>query len=152
MPPSEPSRFVTATFDQLFVVRWRDYRPEDLASVRRRIAEVRRAIARPVLYLSLIPDSPHVFSEVERGVLVEYLRSLLADGCGGIHHVIDGEGFVASSRRSIVTNMALATKRPAVFKTHATLEDALAEIAPVLRRDPAELIAEARARGLAFPR
>jgi hypothetical protein len=152
MPPSEPSRYVAASFDQLLVVRWRDYRPDDLAAVRRRIAEMHRMLARPILYLSLIPDSPRVFSEAERAALADYLRDLLACGCGVIHHVIDGEGFVASSRRSIVTNMALATARPEVFETHATLEDALAEIAGLLGRVPSELIADAKARGLAFRR
>jgi hypothetical protein len=152
MPPSEPSRYVSASFDRLFAVRWRDYRPEDLAAVHRSIAEMHRIVARPIIYLSLIPDSPRVFTETERFMLGEFLRELLTSGCGAIHHVIDGAGFVASSRRSILTNMALATAQPAAFKTHATLEDAIGDIAVVLRRVPAELLADAKARGLAFPR
>jgi hypothetical protein len=153
MPPSEPSRYVAANFDHLYAVRWRAYRMEDLQAVRRRIAEMHRILRRPILYLSLIPSSEYVFSDEERDMLTEYLRDLAQAGCSGIHHVIGGEGFVASSRRSIVTQMAMTVGASSAvrFKTHASLEEALTDLATELRRVPEELIADAKARGLAFP-
>jgi hypothetical protein len=152
MTPSEPSRYVTATFGWLFAVRWRAFELEDLLAVRKRIGEVRRILGRPVIYLSLIPEGPRTFTVEERTALVDFLRDLLARDCSSIHHVIDGTGFAASTRRSIVTNMAIAAADPGRFRTYATLEEALGEISAELNRPPAELIDDARARGLAFRR
>ena len=127
---------------------------DDLLAVRRRIAEMRRILRRPIIYLSLIPDSTYMFSADERDMLTQYLRDLVQAGCGSIHHVIDGEGFLASSRRSIVTQMSMTVGAATAvrFKTHATLEDALTEVAAELVRVPEQLIADAKANGLAFPR
>jgi len=148
---SARARYVTGTFGRLFVVRWRVFVLEHLSVVRRRISQARRAAGAPIAYLSLIPSSPRDFTDEERGALAEYLRQLLSGDCATIHHVIEGEGFVASARRSIVTNLALATAQRGAFHTYATLEEAIEEIAAELRAPKQQLLDEVRSAGLAFP-
>jgi hypothetical protein len=153
MPPlSEPTRYLTGNFDRVFVVRWRAFRLEDLAAVRARIAELRHTLARPVVYLSLIPDSPRSFTDAEREALQRYLEDLLSGDCKSIHHVVAGEGFQASARRSIVTNMALGTTRPGAFRTYSTLPDAVAAISDELQIPARDLLEQIAAQGLSFSR
>ncbi|HEY8038482.1 MAG TPA: hypothetical protein VIF15_01760 [Polyangiaceae bacterium] len=150
MPPSRP-RYVTAVMGRVFAVRWRHFDPPDLARVRAEIADVRRILGRPLTYLSLVPASARTFSPGELEALADYLRDLLAHDCERIHHVIAGQGFAASARRSIVTNLALALVNPGVFHTHATLEEALTSIAGMIGVKEDQLLRDARAKGLAFP-
>ena len=102
------------------------------------------------MYLSLIPASPHDFSEAERKVLASFVKDLLEHDCDSIHHVIAGAGFAASARLSIVTALALAATRPEAFHTHASLEAAVAAIAAETGQPADHLMAEASRRGIPF--
>jgi hypothetical protein len=143
-------RYVTACFDRLFAVRWIGFKVPYLDDVREQISEMYARVRRPLLYLSLIPGANRAFSEQERLLLGNYVKSLLSE-CESIHHVIAGEGFVASARRSIVTQLALSSSRPDVFFTHATVEEAAAVLAPRLRMSSLALLEEARKHDLFFP-
>ena len=143
-------RYVTASIDRLYAVRWVGFRVSYLDAVRDEILEMHARLRRPLLYLSLIPTSNRAFTEQERLVLAGYIKEL-AVACESIHHVIDGAGFVASARRSIVTQLALHSSRPDIFFTHATLEEAASVIAPKLRMSSLALLDQARAHDLAFP-
>jgi hypothetical protein len=144
--------YVTGVIGRIFAVRWIVFSLPALSAVRQEIAEVRRTLVRRLVYLSLIPSSPRSFTEAEREFLGSYVRDLLVRDCQSIHHVIEGEGFVASTRRSIVTNLAVASSRPDVFHTHASLEAALESIAEEVGDSSAVLLSEARQRGLLFTR
>jgi hypothetical protein len=148
--PSSP-RYVTGVVGRLFIVRWSVFRLIDLTDVRAQIAKVRRMGGRRLVYLSLIPASPRTFSRPEEEALAGFLRDLLLNDCESIHHVIDGQGFVTSARRSIVTNMALSTTNPGAFQTYGTLEDAVAVLARPVGRSAESLLATMRDRGLTFP-
>ena len=143
-------RFVTATIQQLYAVRWSRFRLADLVAVRAEVASARIRARQELVYLSVVPASNRAFSQQEHAALGAYVKDLLTD-CVSIHHVVDGEGFVASARRSIVTQLALASARPDAFFTHATLEEAAAVIAPRLRMSSFALLDEARAHDLALP-
>lgn len=148
--PSSP-RYATGVLGRLFVVRWRVFRLVDLADVRAQIAKVRRIGGRKLVYLSLIPASPRTFSQREEQALAGFLRDLLVHDCESIHHVIEGEGFVSSARRSIVTNMAISTSTPGAFQTYGTLEEAVAVLARTVRRSEDGLMTAMRERSLTFP-
>jgi hypothetical protein len=144
--------YVTGVLGRIFAVRWIVFKLAALGDVREEIAETRRIVGRRLVYLSLIPGSPRTFSAAERDFLAAFVRDLLVHDCESIHHVIDGSGFEASARRSIVTNLAVASARPDAFHTYATLEEALEAISLEVGGSPALLEAEAAERGLVFPR
>jgi hypothetical protein len=137
-------------FEGVFAVRWRVFTLEALAELRREISRARGIVGRRLVYLSLIPASPRDFSAEERVALGAFVRDLLVHDCASLHHVIDGAGFYASARRSIVTALAVATARPEDFGTHATLEDALAALAPAVGAPASVLLEDARKRGIPF--
>lgn len=141
--------YVAGSIDRIFMVRWRSFEVPDLARVRAEIGAARKLAQQPIVYLSLIRASTRVFTEEERHALLGFLTDLLAD-CASIHHVIDGEGFVSSARRSIVTNLARSTPRASDFYTYATLEAAMVSIGKLVNARSDELMREARAQGVAF--
>jgi hypothetical protein len=151
MEPSSASRYTTAVMGRLFAVRWRSFRLGDVASVRQEIASARRRVGHPLVYLSLIPASNRAFSAIEIVGLTDFVREILTQDCESIHHVIDGDGFIASARRSIITSIALASSHPKVFQVHASLEAAIGVIAITLGESAEELLTKARARDLEFP-
>jgi hypothetical protein len=108
-------------------VSWRGFTPDDLRAVVELAATLRRDTGAGVAYLSRVPADTRAFTSDERAALLEFLLAILPS-CASIHHVIEGEGFVKSARRSIVTNMALATPRPRAFHTYAALEEALTAV------------------------
>jgi hypothetical protein len=126
-------------------VSWKGLRPGDLDTIRGEITKLRQRRSVPVAYLSRIPGSGGVFGADERRVLGEFLASLVED-CASIHHIIEGEGFLAGARRAIVTGMALATSRPRIFHTHATVAEAAALVRTLYDVDLTDLADE-----LSFP-
>jgi hypothetical protein len=147
MPPA----FITGVLGRVFLVRWIRFHLAALQGVREEIAESRRIVGRRLVYLSLIPATARVFSDGERDALAAYVRDLLVHDCESIHHVIAGEGFAASARRSIVTNLAVSAARPEVFHTHATLEEALLSIASEVGKPGVALLSWAEGRELRWP-
>jgi hypothetical protein len=145
------ARFVTCVLGRIFAVRWVVFTLPALAEVRAQIADRRQRLGKRLDYLSLIPESPRTFTAQERELLGSYVRDLLVHDCAGIHHVIEGKGFVASARRSIVTSLALASATPECFHTYATLGEALRSLAADLGESPETLAAEARLGHLPFP-
>jgi hypothetical protein len=143
--------YVSAVLGRAFAVRWRVFTLHALGSVRDEVAEARRIAERPLVYLALIPSSPRAFTAAERDILASYVRDLLAQDCVSIHHVIDGDGFAASARRSILTNLAVASAHPRAFHTHASLRQALATVAEEIGDTAERLLAEAAKRGIPFP-
>lgn len=151
VPLAEPPAYVTsAIFGRVFAVRWHAFSLNALAEVRREVAVAHHTAGRPLAYLSLIPSSPRDFSDGERQALAAYVRDLLAGDCVSLHHVIEGAGFAASARRSIVTGLALAASRPEAFHTYATLQAAIDAIALEIGERPADLLDETRRRGISF--
>ena len=138
-----PPPYVAGVFEGVFAVRWRLFTLQALGKLRAEIAKARRLLGRRLVYLSLIPASPHDFSEAERKVLASFVKELLVHDCDSIHHVIAGAGFAASARLSIVTALALAATRPEAFHTHASLEAALVAIAAETAQPADRLMAEA---------
>ena len=108
-------------------VSWRGFTPGDLHAVIDRVTKLRSDTGAGVVYLSRVPADSRAFTAEERAVLLEFLLAILPS-CASIHHVIEGEGFVKSARRSIVTNMALATPRPRDFHTYASIQEALVAV------------------------
>lgn len=143
--------YLAATIGRVFIVRWRGFELGDLAHVRREIAEARTVVGKPLVYLSLIPGDSRTFSAEERGTLLAFVTDIFPD-CESVHHVIDGEGFMSSARRSIVTNLAIRTPHPGAFSTYATLEEAIDAIAPIVGIPQDELTRQALARNVAFRR
>ena len=126
-------------------VSWRGFTPGDLAAVVDHVTKLRSATGAGVVYLSRVPADSRPFTAEERGVLLEFLLAILP-GCASIHHVIEGEGFVKSARRSIVTNMALATPRPRDFHTYASIDEALVAVGDAYGVDLLSLRAASGAR------
>jgi hypothetical protein len=151
MPTAPEQRYTTGVIGHVFVVRWRSFRLADVTAVRGEIAAARRTAGHRLVYLSLVPSSNRAFSAIEIVGLTDFVRDLLVRDCESIHHVIDGDGFIASARRSIVTSMALAATNPRAFRVHASLEEALGVIAADVGGSKDALLAEARARDLSFP-
>jgi hypothetical protein len=104
-------------------VSWRGFTREDLEEVHYALAELRGTLQRGAIYLSRIPFDSKMFSGEEQTVLLDFLMGILPS-CQTIHHVVEGEGFVKSARRALVTNMALATPRARDFYTHSTMAEA----------------------------
>lgn len=144
-------RYVTGVFEGVFAVRWRIFTLPALAELREEVSQTRRNAGRRVVYLSLIPPSPHDFTDGERNVLASFVRDLLVHDCASIHHVIGGAGFTASARRSIVTGLALVVARPDAFHTHSSLEAALAGIAEETGVSADVLLADATSHDIPFP-
>ncbi len=119
---------------------WRGYTLDDLKQLTGAIGELRRTLDREVIYLSRIPFDNTLFSADDQQVLLDFLLGILPD-CASIHHVIEGDGFVKSARRSIVTTMALASPRPRDFHAHSTLAEAAASIGELHGIDLSELVA-----------
>lgn len=147
-----PAPYVSGVLGRVFAVRWRVFTLPALVALREEIAEARLILGRPLVYLSLIPSSPRTFTPAEREALASFVRGLLVEDCSSIHHVIDGDGFAASARRSIVTNLAIASAHPAAFHTHATLEEALTAVAEEIGGSSDELMAAVAARDIPFRR
>jgi hypothetical protein len=147
-PGSPP--FVSGSIGRIYVVRWRHYRLADVPIVRSEIAELRRLVGGRLVYLSLIPDGAHTFSAHEIDALSGFVRELLERDCESIHHVVAGEGFVASARRSLITKIALESARPKLFHVYESLGEALGAIAKTRGESKQALLEQARARNLDF--
>jgi hypothetical protein len=147
-PRSPP--YVSGSIGRIFIVRWRHYRLADVAIVKSEIAELRRLVGGRLVYLSLIPDGAHTFSAYEIDALSTFVRELLERDCESIHHVVAGEGFVASARRSLITKIALESARPKLFHVYESLDEALGAIARARGESKQALLEDARARGLDF--
>ena len=143
--------YVSARIGRIIAIRWRSFEVGDLERARTEIAKLRWASAEPLIYLSLIPADTRTFTKDERERLLAFVTDLFSD-CESVHHVIDGDGFVSSARRSIVTNLALATARPSAFHTYATLEEAMTSISRFVSIPAADLLREATEKGVAFRR
>jgi hypothetical protein len=131
--------------EPVLYVSWRGFTAEDLRAVIERVAQLRAETGAGVVYVSRVPADSRAFSAEERAALHEFLLALLPS-CASLHHVIEGDGFVKSARRSIVTNMALATPRPRDFHTYATLEEALVAVGDTYGVDLSALAASSRPR------
>jgi hypothetical protein len=126
-------------------VSWRGFTPGDLRAVIDHVTKLRGDTGAGVVYLSRVPADSRAFSSEERASLLEFLLAILPS-CASIHHVIEGEGFVKSARRSIVTNMALATPRARDFHTYATIDEALVAVGDTYGVDLLSLVGAPPAR------
>jgi hypothetical protein len=106
---------------------WKGFTAEELQEMAVRVAEVRRALGRPVVYVARIPAGGRSFTPEEHVILQDYLRTILPH-CASIHHVVEGDGFVKSARLAGVNNFARGTTRARDFVIHETLEEAFAVI------------------------
>jgi hypothetical protein len=119
-------------------VSWRGLSRDDLREVTASLARVRASIGRGAIYLARIPYDNSMLTSDELAVLHEFLVGILAS-CASIHHVVEGDGFVKSARRAIVTNLALGTPRPRDFYTHSTMAEAAATILALHQIDVSDL-------------
>ena len=140
--------YAASVFEGIFAVRWRTFSLEALAQLRDEIRKAALLLGRRLVYLSVIPASPRDFSDGERKVLGEFVRELLENDCRSIHHVIEGAGFAASARRSIVTALAVAASQPEAFHSHASAAAALASISTETGLPGDRLLEEATRRGI----
>jgi len=119
--------FVSSVRGQVLYVTWRGFDADDLRGVAAAVLELRRATGKPVVFLSRVPASDHVFTDEERALMLDFFLAILPS-CASVHHVLEGAGFLKSGRRAIVTNLALATPRPRDFFTHDSVAAAKAAI------------------------
>lgn len=121
-------------------VSWRGFTPSDLDEIIAHAAERKRATSMPTVYLSRIPADMRVFTDDELRLLLEFLVKILPS-CASIHHIVEGDGFITSARRSILTKLALSTPSPRSFHTHASMAEATAAITTAYGIDLQDLAA-----------
>jgi hypothetical protein len=130
--------FKSSTRGPVLYVSWRGYTREDLEDVAAAAASLRATLGRDVVYLSRIPYDLTMLSPEAHSQIFQFLERILPH-CATVHHVIEGDGFVKSARRAIVTNMALATPRARDFYTHSSMTEATGMIASLHQIDVSEL-------------
>jgi hypothetical protein len=119
--------FKIAIVENVVYTSWNGFTTGDLGELAGRVADLRRATGRPVVYVARIPGGGPAFTADEQAVLLEYLKEILPF-CATLHHVIEGDGFVKSARLATVNNFARATSRARDFVVHETVDAAFAAI------------------------
>jgi hypothetical protein len=119
--------FRIAIVENVVYTSWSGFTTADLRDLAGRIADLRRATGRPVVYVARIPGGGPGFTVEEQAALLEYLKEIVPF-CAALHHIIEGDGFIKSARLATVNNLARATSRARDFVVHETIDGAFAAI------------------------
>lgn len=130
--------YQSETLDRLYVVRWEDPVASDVARMEREVAQVARRASESLHGLSIVPARTSPPDEATRTAMGKSMPSLL-DHLATMHVAIEGTGFAHTILRSAMTGIILVGgKRGRVF-VHASVADAVGEIASVAAMDEARL-------------
>jgi hypothetical protein len=106
---------------------WHGFAAPELREVADRIGAMRRSTGEPVVYLSRVPASMHVYTDDEQGAMQTFLQNILRD-CATIHLVLEGDGFAKSAQLAIASKHASATMRARDIHVYGTIEEGLLSV------------------------
>jgi hypothetical protein len=129
--------------ENFVVVRWGTPEPADRAELEAAVPEIRRAAARPLVYVGIMDAETPPLGEPERRLLTGVTQALLPH-CGRLAIVVEGRGFRGAIMRSAMTAVSLLSGRHDGLKIVDSIECALAHAS---RELPArELVLDAIAK------
>jgi hypothetical protein len=141
--------YTSAVLDGLYVLRW-GARPET-ADAPRFASEIKQARLKqgaPLIAMFIVPSGSEAPSEEIRKQQAALLPQLMNDLRYGIA-VFEGEGFVASFKRSVFIAILLLTSKRLPFHVRASVEEALVtKPAGDMPFNPRAALAELRRRGM----
>lgn len=146
MTDTQQPAFVCGSIGRVFVVRWQsDVSRPEMRRVFECMLEARREAGVPLINISVIPahiaGPPREHTETSNATfrIVDHL-------CDAIYTVLEGEGDAQKILRGMIAMQALAMHLE--MEPCGGVEEAFAKAAVHVGRDAAEILAEARARGL----
>lgn len=140
--------YVSAIIDRIFVVRWRGGPfPGELDEILKTIADHRKMLGRPLVYLTLIGPDADVPPDDVRPSLDRFAVKL-RDHVDFTHVVVEATGFLGAAHRSLITANWRRRQETGFAMLHKTLDEALRRIAADLKLDLARLSADVRAKGM----
>lgn len=131
-----------------FAVRWlTPPDPHDLRTLGAEMVSHRKRVGEPLVSLSILPTDLSM-PDAEARAEMEKFNKLWIETCEAIHVFVGGEGFKHSIFRSIVSALALATRKRGLVKVHRTLDEAFAHLAEAAPTDTAALRARLTESGM----
>jgi hypothetical protein len=136
------------TFDRVFLVRWTELVLPDLDIILREMRARRDALARPLIYVSIIAESAPVPSSAEREGLRNFGTKSKAV-CEGAYIIIEGGSVKHSLQRTVLTGlMFLAQEEGFYFRVHKDFHEVALKIGATTAIDPVLMETEFRKQGL----
>lgn len=140
--------YKSALIDRIFVVRWRGGPfPAELDEILRAIADHRKMIGKPLVYLTLIGPDADMPPDDVRGA-IDRFATRLRDHVDFTHVVVEATGFLGAAHRSVVTANWRRRQETGFAMLHRTIDEALRRIASDLKLDLMRLYADVRAAGM----
>lgn len=115
---------VAANHEHLFVIRWGDPAPEDFVEVPRTVAELRKSIGRPLVYLAVLPGEIGRIDDAGRKGFTELTEQVL-EHSEIVLIVFEARGFRGAMLRSALTAVTLLTRRRDTLKYLDSVASAL---------------------------
>ena len=91
---------------------------EDVERVRLAVAAAADAYQQPIVYVTRVPSKAPAPDEPVRRHLDAVLPEI-ARRCSSYHVILEGAGFIAAVKRSVLTNLLQPIWRPRKFYVHA---------------------------------
>lgn len=121
-----------------------------LADVDAVLRELRAAVTRaggPVVYITRVPkDAPIPAPEVR--TRLNAVMPLIPTLCSSYHVVLEGSGFVAAVKRSVLISLFQISARRNTFFVHAKAEEVLSKLPPEKHARVRRLLIHAQQDGL----
>jgi hypothetical protein len=128
-------------------VVWGAPQPIDIARVVQALHSAREEQGSPVLFLARVPAEAPAPDRNTRKHIDRALPAFLAD-CSSYHVVMEGEGFFAAIKRSVLTSSLQPIWRRRMFYVHAHCADVQAALTPAEQTACQQLFELAQKEGL----
>ncbi|MGC4090136.1 MAG: hypothetical protein QM756_20085 [Polyangiaceae bacterium] len=126
---------------------WGTTSREDLDRVFESMRVARDAAGGPITYVTRVPaDAPPPEASVRRHL--DTLMPLATEYCSSYHVILEGAGFVAAVKRSVLVGLFQIRWRRGLFFIHASHSEVLPQLAAPARPEVERLLQRAHELGL----
>lgn len=126
---------------------WGRPSPADMDGVVEAMRAGRESSGAPITYITRVPiDAPAPEPDVRR--YLDSLMPLVVDNCSTYHVILEGHGFLAAMKRSVLVGVFQIRWRNGTFFVHADASEVASKVSPDRRAAVDALLARARQQGL----
>jgi hypothetical protein len=126
-------------------------RPEmdDIVACRAAVSSLHKQCG-PVVFISRVPSNEAAPDDQVRDAITELLGEFMSD-LASFHAVLEGRGFFAAAKRTVLATVFLMTGKRLKYHVHSTLDQVLESVSPSDRNEVAAALMNFRNRGLIRP-
>jgi hypothetical protein len=133
--------------DRALLVVWGVPEPSDVDLIAEQIEMRLKLTGKPIFYVTRLPiespvPSPEIRAHLSRCVLP------FSSSCQQYHVIIEGDGFVAASKRAVLMSFSGLRAKCGVFFVHGSVQEFERRVSPEWRADVTRLLHLAEQRGL----